>query len=78
MRLELLIARKRSGLTQREIAEKLQIPRYKYSKIECGSQKNISVDIANAIAQLLNVTIEEIFLPSNAQKMRNNHKKKGI
>ena len=70
MRLELLVARKRAGLTQQQIADRLKIPRYKYSKIECGSQKNVNVDTANAIAQSLNVSIEDIFLPSDAQKMR--------
>ena len=70
MRLELLVARKRAGLTQQEIAEKLGIPRYKYSKIESGGQKAVSVETANDIARLLNVTIEEIFLPVDAQKMR--------
>ena len=44
MRLELLVARKRAGLTQQEIAEKLGIPRYKYSKIESGGQKAVSVE----------------------------------
>lgn len=70
MREKLLLARKRAGLTQQKLALLLKIPRYKYSKIESGDQKNVDVVLANSIAAVLGSTVDEIFLPNNSQKMR--------
>lgn len=72
MREKLLLARKRAGMTQRELSLMLKIPRYKYSKIENGDQKNIDVVLANLIATALNSTVDDLFLPTNSQKMRKN------
>ncbi len=72
MREKLLLARKRAGMTQRELALLLKIPRYKYSKIESGDQKNVDVVLANSIAAVLGSTVDELFLPANSQKMRKN------
>ena len=70
MRFELLRARKNAGMTQQQIAERVGIPRYKYSKIENGGQKSVDVEMARTIARTLNVSLEDIFLPDDAQKMR--------
>ena len=72
MRFELLRARKNAGMTQQQIAERIGIPRYKYSKIENGSQKSVDIDMAKTIARAFNVGLDDIFLPSDAQKMRRN------
>ena len=50
MRFELLRSRKNAGMTQQQIAEHLEIPRYKYSKIENGSQKTVDVEMARSTA----------------------------
>ena len=70
MRYQLLVARKQAGYTQEQIASMLEIPQYKYSKIECGKQVHVDVVLADAIARLLNTSIEELFLSSYSQKMR--------
>lgn len=70
MREQLLLARKRARLTQRELASMLHIPRYKYSKIESGDQKNVDVVLAGSIALALNSTVDVLFLPEHSQKMR--------
>lgn len=70
MREKLLLARKKAGMTQCELALLLKIPRYKYSKIESGDQKNIDVVLANSIAAALDSTVNELFLPTDSQKMR--------
>jgi len=70
MREQLLLARKRAGLTQQELASMLKIPRYKYSKIENGDQKNVDVVLAGSIALALGSTVDTLFLPASSQKMR--------
>lgn len=72
MRERLLLARKKAGKTQQELASLLNIPRYKYSKIENGDQKNVDVVLANLIASALNASVEELFLPSCSQKNAQN------
>lgn len=49
------------GLTQVQIAKKLNIKQYDYSRIENGTrQKKISLDMASKLSELFSVPIEEI------------------
>ena len=61
MRTELYCARKRVGLTQGQVAEKIGIDRTVYNKIERGKIKNVTVDIALKIAKVVDGSISKIF-----------------
>jgi putative transcriptional regulator len=50
------------GITQTELAKRLQISRHHMNKIERG-EKNISIKLAARIANHLNCRISDIFLP---------------
>lgn len=66
MRQELLNARKKAGLTQGQLAERVGINRTIYNKIERGKIKNVSVELALCIAKEINRSVNEIFLISNS------------
>lgn len=54
--------RKRAGLTQIQLAEKLQISISYLSKIEAsGCSKSLSISVLNHIANTLDVDIKEFF-----------------
>ena len=56
--------RKKSGFTQYQMAEKLDIAISTYSMIENG-QRNVSVYRAKSISEILNVSIDELFFKNN-------------
>ena len=53
--------RKRFGITQEELAERLEVSRQTISSLESG-RYNPSIILAFKIAALFNVSIEEIFI----------------
>ncbi|OVE34816.1 hypothetical protein CCZ20_24505 [Priestia aryabhattai] len=59
-RLNLLKARKKKGLTQQELANKLGISRVTYLQIESG-ENDPKVSIAQDISKFLGETIEYLF-----------------
>lgn len=61
MRTELYSARKRAGLTQEQVAERIGVDRTIYNKIERGKIKNVAVELALQIAEVVNGSIDEIF-----------------
>lgn len=63
-RTELYDARKKAGLTQEQIAERVGIDRTYFNAIENGRRRP-ALDIAIRIAQLLGVEVTDIFLPSD-------------
>jgi putative transcriptional regulator len=77
MRVLLYTARKKAGLTQELLAEKVGIDRTIYNKIERGKIKNVSVDVALRIANEVNGSINEIFLISNSHDMHIDSMKTG-
>ncbi len=52
--------RKKSGLTQVQVAKKANITEISYQRIEYGTQRP-SLTTALLIAQALNTTVEELF-----------------
>jgi len=64
VRSALLAARKKSGLTQREVAEAVRISRCFYSLIE-NEARMPSAPVAFRIAQLFGQPAERFFLPAN-------------
>lgn len=61
-RIELIETRKKAGLTQAQIAAKANLSRGHYANIEMG-RHSPSVDVARSIAIVLNVAVDDIFLP---------------
>ncbi|NLK53105.1 MAG: helix-turn-helix domain-containing protein [Syntrophomonadaceae bacterium] len=61
MRVRLKARRNLLGYTQKKMSELTGIERTKYTRIENGSIKRVSVDDAFLIAKALNTTIESIF-----------------
>lgn len=53
-------ARKKTGLTQVQVADKAKISGRYYQQVEAGDSKP-TVDIAKLIARALNSTVEELF-----------------
>lgn len=72
MRLELLVARKKAGMTQEQVANAVGIERTAYTRIELGKQMP-PIDVAMAIAKVLNKRVEEIFLPENVDILHKDH-----
>ena len=70
MRLNLLVARKKIGLTQRQLAEKVGISLDKYSNIETGRQLTVDVELAADIARALSNNDNRLFLRDNSYKIR--------
>ena len=70
MRLNLLVARKKTGLTQRQIAEKVGISLDKYSNIENGRQINVDVVLAAKIKDVVQCKEDSLFLIENSYKVR--------
>lgn len=70
MRLNLLVARKKTGLTQRQIAEKVGISLDKYSNIENGRQINVDVVLAAKIKDVVQCKEDSLFLIENSYKIR--------
>jgi len=64
MNIILINARKQSGLTLKEIAEKSNISQRQYYRLEAGTSKP-RIIVAGLIAKTLNSTIEELFLMDN-------------
>lgn len=59
-RAKLQNARKKTGLTQVQVADKAGISEVSYQRIEYGTQRP-SLDTAKLIARALNSTVEELF-----------------
>ncbi len=53
------------GYTQEKMSEITGIERTKFTRIENGSIKNVSVNDAYLIAKALDTTIESIFVPED-------------
>jgi len=53
-------AREQAKLTQMEVAEKAQISKRHYWRLEAGTSRPI-VDVASSIAKALDSTIEDLF-----------------
>ena len=70
MRLNLLVARKKAGLTQRKVAETVGISLDKYSNIEVGRQINVDVNLAKEIKKAVRCNDDSIFLIDNSYKIR--------
>jgi DNA-binding XRE family transcriptional regulator len=66
-RLELIEFRKKSNLTQDDIAGLLKISRAYYTNIEVG-RKNPSMAVAKKIADVLNTTVDAIFFNVDVPK----------
>lgn len=65
MRTKLSNARLEAGFsTHREIADKLGVSRAHYTHLEIGT-RNPTLSLAIKIAELLNKTLDEIFLPGD-------------
>jgi putative transcriptional regulator len=64
VRFELLKARKIAGLTQQQLANKANIKRFTYQRIEAGTLTP-DINIVYSIASALGKKIEEIFLPND-------------
>ena len=62
--LRLVELRKNLGLTQKEVANEVDISRPFYTQIEKGSRKP-SFDVAIKIANFFGESVEKIFLPVN-------------
>ncbi len=54
--------RKAKGLSQKEMAEMLELPRSTYCEYETGN-KTIPADVAEKISKILNEPIASLFLP---------------
>lgn len=54
--------RKAKGLSQKEMAERLGLPRSTYCEYETGN-KSIPADVAKKISKILNKPIASLFLP---------------
>jgi DNA-binding XRE family transcriptional regulator len=65
MNLKLEAARLKLGLSKTELAKKAEISPMSYWRYE-KEQRNPRVDIARAIAKVLNSTVEELFDPPSA------------
>lgn len=63
MRDKLKENRQKLGYTHERMSQLTGIERTKYTRIENGSIKKVSLDDAFRISRALNSTIEEIFLP---------------
>lgn len=64
MNKKLYEARKKRGLTQQEVAERVGIDRTHYVRIENGS-RTPSLGVARKIASVFGMPIEEIFFPES-------------
>lgn len=63
MRTQLIKARRAKGLTQADIAKKINVTRACYSNYETGS-RNPSLEVVVKLKQILDVTDDQIFLPN--------------
>ncbi len=53
--------RKKAGITQEELADKLEVSRQTINSLECG-RYNPSIKLAFRLARFFGVAVEEIFL----------------
>lgn len=73
MKKDLETLRAKNGYSQSEMAKMLQIPISTYYVYESGKRK-VPIDIANKIANILGVDINNIFLPATFTVSKtNNH-----
>lgn len=63
--------RKNKNLTQNEMAELLEISPVYYGMIERG-ERNPTLELSKAIADLLNKTVDEIFFDDELYEMNSN------
>jgi putative transcriptional regulator len=57
---KVMVYRRRKGMTQQELADKVGVSRFHINKIENGKSK-MSVGLALRIAKTLDVTLNDIF-----------------
>ena len=57
--------RKKAGITQEELAERLEVSRQTIGSLECG-RYNPSIQLAYKLAKFFHVTIEELFIYEEA------------
>lgn len=55
--------RKRHQLTQKEMAEQLNISERTYQRFENGEQKGINLIILEHLCRILSITVEDLFHP---------------
>lgn len=61
MRNYLKVLREKAGMSQEDVAEKLNLSRPYYSRIECGvRKKDMDISLAQEIGRLFNVPITMI------------------
>lgn len=65
MRDKLKETRLKFGFTQEKMSQLTGIERTKYTRIENGSIKKVTIDDAFLISKVLMTTIEDIFLPKD-------------
>jgi putative transcriptional regulator len=53
--------RKKAGITQEELADRLEVSRQTINSLECG-RYNPSINLAFRLARFFGVTIEELFV----------------
>jgi putative transcriptional regulator len=53
--------RKKAGITQEELADKLEVSRQTINSLECG-RYNPSIQLAFKLARFFRTTVEELFL----------------
>lgn len=61
-------ARIKIGLTQKEVSEKLNMPKSTYANYE-NNHREPSLDIVQRIAEVLDIPVDELFMTSNTKKM---------
>ena len=59
--------RKKAGLTQKEVADCLDVTESQYSRLEAGNRR-LHIDDAVKLARLFGTTLNDIFLPINMTK----------
>ena len=82
MRVNIARARKKSGFTQKAVAESLGISRTSYSRIEKGPTKILGRRI-DKIADILNVSLDELLLgyipdPDSAERLEHERAEYGL
>lgn len=64
--------RESKGMTQSEIAKKINVSRTAFVQVENGTTKHISLEMAIGIAKALDISFNELFeIPDNSEKLQN-------
>jgi len=68
LRVNLIVGRARTQLSQEQLAEKARISRPTISRIERGVG-DVKIDVIQRIADALGVTVADLFVPTSAEGM---------